>query len=173
MYRASEASEAEAWNDLPLGPCDLLIVKGKGRPKDSLGLGSRSHRRDLTLLDRALNQERYRRFHQHLQSGTESGVFNLRTLLSQMSLHNSSSTTTSKALKWLEVHGDTYEAGTQMPCASQRMAPLLEDPDPPFSLGDPGAGRPHRETSDISSGDSEGLAVASLKQDDVAIDVGH
>ncbi|KAG6129602.1 hypothetical protein E4U12_004594 [Claviceps purpurea] len=52
--------------------------------------------------------------------------------------------------EWLDVHGDTYEAGTQMPRASQRMAPPLEDPEAPFSLGDPG---------DILLGDSEGLAI--------------
>ncbi|KAG6319741.1 hypothetical protein E4U22_004164 [Claviceps purpurea] len=137
MYRASEASEAEAWtlvwaslsgiassNDLPLGPYDPLIVKGKRRPKDSLGLGSQSHRRDPTILDRALNQ----------------GALPRRLPPPDFAVPdapNSPSTTTnasatSKASKSLETHGDTYEAGTQMPRASQRMAPLLEDPDAQF-----------------------------------------
>ncbi|KAG6157414.1 hypothetical protein E4U46_005852 [Claviceps purpurea] len=114
--------------------------KGKRRPKGSLGLGSRSHRRDPTLLDRALDQER----NEALQNASSAPPA-LQPAPSQSGTENapnSPSTTTNasatiKALKWLDVHGDTYEAGTQMPRASQRMAPL-EDPEAPFSLGDPG-----------------------------------
>ncbi|CCE31333.1 uncharacterized protein CPUR_05184 [Claviceps purpurea 20.1] len=125
--------------------------KGKRRPKGSLGLGSRSHRRDPTLLDRALDQER----NEALQNASSAPpalqpappVRNRKRRLphpefavpdapnSPSAITNASSTI--KALKWLDVHGDTYEAGTQMPRASQRMAPL-EDPEAPFSLGDPG-----------------------------------
>ncbi|KAG6124620.1 hypothetical protein E4U12_008030 [Claviceps purpurea] len=82
-----------------------------------------------------------RRRHNRLQSGTESDVFHLRMISyapdSPSTTTNASAT--SKALKGLEVHGDVREAGTQIPRASQRMAPLLEDPEAPFTLRDPGA----------------------------------
>ncbi|KAG6021113.1 hypothetical protein E4U19_005962 [Claviceps sp. Clav32 group G5] len=163
-------------NDLSLGPYDHLIVKGKGRPKGSLGLGSRSHRRDPTLLDRALNQERNEALQNSSSAPSSSAppalqpapsVRNRKRRLPHPEFAvpdapNSPPTTTSasatiKALEWLKVHGDTYEAGTQMPRASQRMAPPLEDPEAPFSLGDPG---------DITLRDSEGLAIEV--EDDVS-----
>ena len=155
-------------DDLPLGPYDPLIVKGKGRPKGSLGLGSRSHRRDPTLLDRALDIERNEALQNSSSAPSSSGqalqpapsVRNRKRRLPHPEFAfpdapNSPSTTTNasatiKALEWLDVHGDTYEAGTQMPRASQRMAPPLEDPEAPFSLGGPG---------DIIFGDGEGLAI--------------
>ncbi|KAG6313299.1 hypothetical protein E4U22_001085 [Claviceps purpurea] len=149
-------------DDLPLGPYDPLIVKGKGRPKGSLSLGSRSHRRDPTLLDRALNQEHNEAL-QNSSSAPASSAPSVRNRKRRLphpefavpDAPNSPSTTTNasaktKALEWLDVHGDTYEAGTQMPRASQRMAPPLEDPEAPFSLGDPG---------DIILGDGEGLVI--------------
>ncbi|KAG5936794.1 hypothetical protein E4U59_004804 [Claviceps monticola] len=61
-----------------------------------------------------------------------------------------SSKTVDDNKEWVDVHGDTCETGTQMPRASQRMAPPLEDLEAPFSLGDLG---------DILLGDSEGLAI--------------
>ncbi|KAG6019940.1 hypothetical protein E4U19_006802 [Claviceps sp. Clav32 group G5] len=149
MDRSSEASEAEARNGLPLGPYDPFIVKGKGRPKGSLGLGSRWHRRDPTLLDRALKEERNEALRNALSAPSSSAplVRNRKRRLPPPGFAvpdapNSPSTTTnasvtSKALKRLEVHGDMYEARTQMPRAYQPMALLLEDSEPPFSLGDP------------------------------------
>ncbi|KAG6021147.1 hypothetical protein E4U19_005915 [Claviceps sp. Clav32 group G5] len=43
-------------------------------------------------------------------------------------------TATREALKWLEDHGDTYEAGTQMPRAYQQTACLLEELEAPDAL---------------------------------------
>ncbi|KAG6018770.1 hypothetical protein E4U19_008032 [Claviceps sp. Clav32 group G5] len=156
-------------DDLPLGPYDPLIVKGKGRPKGSPGLGSRSHRRDPTLLDRALDIERNEALQNSSSAPSSSAppalqpapsLRNRRRRLPHPEFAfpdapNSPSTTTNasatiKALEWLDIHGDTYEAGTQMPRASQRMAPPLEDPVAPFSLGGLG---------DIIFGDGEGLAI--------------
>ncbi|KAG6138837.1 hypothetical protein E4U12_007862 [Claviceps purpurea] len=157
---------ASSRDDLRLGPYDPLIVKGKGRPKGSLGPGSRSHRRDPTLFDRALNQECNKAL-QNSSSAPSSSAPSVRKRKRRLphpefavpDAPNSPPTTTNasatiKALEWafecLDVHGDTYEAGTQMPRASQRIAPPLEDLEAPFSLGGPG---------DIILGDSEGLAI--------------
>ncbi|KAG5946165.1 hypothetical protein E4U59_004360 [Claviceps monticola] len=178
-------------NDLPLGPYDPSIVKGKGSPKGSLGLGSRSHRRDPTLLDRALNQERNEAL-QNSSSAPSSlappalqlapSVRNRKRRLPHPKFAvpdapNSPSTTTNasatmKALEWLDVHGDTYEAGTQMPRASQQMAPPLEDPEVPFSLGDPGdiiSGDTENEAYIAAHNDTEGDAVATREYWDGAV----
>ena len=137
------------------GPGILLLLV-------ALGLSSRSHRRDPTLLDRALDIERNEAL-QNSSSAPSSSAPSVRNRKRPSSTSgvcfprapNSPSTTTNasatiEALEWLDVHGDTYEAGTQMPRASQRMAPPLEDPEAPFSLGGPG---------DIIFGDGKGLAI--------------
>ncbi|KAG5935832.1 hypothetical protein E4U59_005345 [Claviceps monticola] len=124
-------------NDLPLDSTILsYILKGKGRPKESPGPGSRSRDHDATLHDKALIKSATKSHETFLHAviisafGPELKATSSSTGLCCSRGANMPSTTTNslatgKALKWLQDLGYTYKAGAEMRCKSHRTAPLL------------------------------------------------